>query len=478
MDLGTAIILFFLVCGVGVAGLILLIIWFYRIGKRKPSAARVYHILAGLSGLVFCGIFATIAFLPRPLSNDPLKVIGAFPVAFSGNRVWMLAQVNGERGTSFGTFDRKTREFSWMKSYLDESDAKPVSMAWDGKQLAVTFEGDKDHLLVVRGDSIVFSEMTRSRCHVSYDAVQKEFLLAQFDDYREQFLIRHYDPQFTPLRTDTFHMDESMEQFTFGPNEIQYIGKNWYAADKKTYLLNFHGDTCTFRPFGTGTDSSFVLYGSLQWPRGLTQIITHSGIHSTGLPARKPRHVSSRGPGPYYELKNDSMLWRALVPYEGLNYTIDWQLVAGDFVFYETGSDWRSHYYNYELRHPKGAARFRVLTSYVANYNFKMVFPGKDTLAIEYYNFSKYAIFDAQNGARFDNVGPGDSVRELLNDELMVYFSLAVAALFGIWVAGMIYCVRKKSTHFGIMSMHLYSLIFFFLAALPYLVIFYFVVTD
>lgn len=93
MDLGTAVLLFFIGCGVGLLGLVFLVGWLFRIAKRNPKAAKVYHVLTAITGIVLVSAVVIILFfLPKPLSKLPQELLDCYPIAHSGKDFWAITQ--------------------------------------------------------------------------------------------------------------------------------------------------------------------------------------------------------------------------------------------------------------------------------------------------------------------------------------------------------------------------------------------------
>ena len=448
-------------------------IWFFRIAKRNPAAAVTFHILAAFPAIAFVSLFVYLFFiLPEPLSGCDSGIGNSYPFAVQGKKIYMLVQSQRGRGFAFGYYNRNNREFTSLQDYPEEGpfDPEVTSIAWDGKQMAITIDADKSFLLVTRNDSVLFNQEEQDDLFISRDAATGNFHLAIYD-FPYHLVFAHYDRHFRLLGRDTFYMDDDTKTFSFNPQAIQYLGKTWYAnGEDQTFRLEFSNDTGRYVPLDGGGISGYDLFGSLTASGSYRWLMTDHGIQKTGLPEKKI-YVSPWQQENYYRLYPDSMSWRFLLCTRMDDNGIDNYFNEGNIRFHETASR-GGHAYEYDITYPGAEpVKMKVFKRYSGlMYSNEMVFVSKDSLEVYYGNFNNYAIFNTLNGKRIDEGGQKSILHEWLHDQFMETVFWLVLAFTLFWIAGIIFCLRKKTNRFLGAPMYAFSLVFFFFAGTPYVI--------
>lgn len=468
MSLGTAVLLFFIGCGLGLLGLIFLVRWLFRIAKRNPEATKVYHVLTAITGVVLISAVVIILFfLPKPLSKLPQELLDCYPIAHSGKDFWMITKpVRGP--LMFDRYDLAGKRHHPL-AQIEEERSRNIfmhSFATDGRLSAVTFSGDENYLLVFRGDSVLLNENSKHTTFVSYDKTTQHFLVGK-QLWPDDLEFSAYDRNFRLLECDTFRENDASKTFTFGPHELQYIGNTWYAnCDQQTYKLRFSHDSCYYVPYSNGDESLFVLDGSLDH-LAHDKIITEKGIVLTGLPDVKDDN-GVFGTGAWYELDGEKQTWQYMPLQFGQREFHYHRWLANErFSLAETGEA-NNRYRTYRISYNgKGESKFRVLDFPSLAYQDEIVIPWKDSIGIYYRGFSDYAVFDLVTGERLDKTGMLSPLHEIVHDRTLEMFVFAGCGLFLCWMVALLVLRMKNAAAITKAWTGLISLLFFFFLLLP-----------
>lgn len=474
MDLGTALAFALVIIILIFIGLIALAVWLSRIGNRNPSAARVFSALPALPALVVFGIFFyAYVMLPLPVTKGSLGVRQSEVFAVQGQDVYLLTG-GISNGISIGVFNRQQRKFTPIAELYGDNRFNDAlsSLAWDGRNLAITINNDSHYVVVIRDRKLVKKLSFNKDVFISRDKQNGKYYVAEDYYFHDRMMFHELNADFEVSRRDTFFLDDDRgEELSFGAESLQRIGDTWYANhDKQTYILNFAHDTVYYTSANAGGMQAASLYGGLGKSGSRRWLLTDKGIHDTGLPESN-RVIPFWDQGVYYRLQGDSASWRAVQSIEDSRGSSEFYFAEGEISFHEScaSKDLVSYI---ELKYPGAEPlKMRLLNAYRgAHYSDQMVFITKDSLEIYRYGLNNYAIFDTLSGDRIDSGDRQSRLSVFLHEDFLVIISVIVFVLCLLWLAGFIYCTWKKKTKI-LFPFHIYALIVFFAFGLPYLVI-------
>lgn len=480
MSLGTAIILIMIVMAIAFAGLVLLTIFLIRKGKKHEAARKTYNIIAGIiGGIIFLWLGVIIFILPQPFSKKPCNFNDPRVVARNDSLLWMFSSNYDLREyEAFGIYNFNTQKLEniCLLNCEGDFDFHPTSLAWNGKVLAVTAEGrDSSYVIATEGKKLLFKENLAglSNACLSRDYKMNGFILAgTAGDYKDNLIIRKYDSEFNPISADTFIFDRDGLEFTFGPDEFEFLGGTWYAngAKENTCKLIFTGKYCHYEKFGTGSDSSFVLEGSLQGPDDAPDMITQKGIVDLGFPRRRSRNWNSFH-NSHYLLSGDSISWRERREYDGDKDKTEVVVKDGTLtivIHYPRWNERKSM--EYEVIGSDSSRHSYFVYERYARYNYEDYFIRHNKLEIFEEGFQQRATFNLVTQEREDFVPWMDRVKVRFNNDMPAWFFYLTVIPFPLLLLGMIIGQRRKKIGKEFIPIYPYSLIYFLFIALPFLI--------